>query len=845
MTAANIVDTLVFSRDCVKCPEKTPRCKKCPDGKVCVLTAQTCESCPAVKCINDPAKTGLLREQTSTTDRPASDRMGDTKTSSGHKTKVGVIIGVCTAALVLVLVCLGFLWFRRHRQKKGQEDKDGPPTSIKDANNSNTDLPPLSFEPRNSHAAHKHAPISQIPPLPLSRPPHGHDAPPPPTPPHHRPHHHQQHHNKHQSERQKRSQLMMQQNQRHQHTSFHIDDPRNTYTSLKPIQPPPLMTESSMESKGPRSSTSSFKRKRSKPVISAPLPPNKEEELSRPLPPTPPKPPLEETDLPKAPTKGNGRLLEKLNNKPLSTISNRISSHFLHATRDRKSTSAGGDVIGKSYNEVVSVHGDTDNEREEQESIDLRYSFVPQTPPQLPDVGWTDSINSLTWSQIEKRQSLGLGNNKNSRQSSQSQMIPRQNQRLSFLRRDKPRLNNNSQQPQQQRQSTKANSITAPRRLNSLSEPFINNAVQPSTDNHEDSGLRPAENIQGETYEGENILPNISNQGEPILNKQSTPRFTDTITLDSYIPIAYFPETAERIEGEAQAVGESELPEPTTESNYSHDNEITEESALSPAQELQKSQVYNLCSTETIRNLEDIAPSVYSPEPTVSTEHDVASFIERHQQHQPPIFYNKNGEQRGGQNVYNEPEEGSNDSTENLIPELLSRIKHLRETSLASISQTQSQTETPDRITPTRTKSPSSLSSPYRNKFVADLTSDQRHLSVPPPPLARPGYSVVRPLTFTGSYRLEEEIEEDRSAQNEKQHTGQPSIRKQPETIMEMGTLETDHKDVQTEQTLAPQLQQNGDQDHLSQITDFEYPVIFDDNDISFITFHKRNESET
>jgi hypothetical protein len=497
-------------------------------------------------------------------------------------------------------------------------------------------------------------------------------------------------------------------------------------------------------------------------------------------------------------------------------------------------------VIGKSYNEVESVHGNTDNEREEQDSIDLRYSFVPQTPPQLPDVGWTGSINSLTWSQIEKRQSLGMNNNKESRQSSRSQMIQQQNQSLPFLRMDKSRLfNNHGNSSPNQQQPSKTNSITAPRRLNSFSEPFINNDTQKPASNHEDMVIQPTTSILAETNQTDAILPNISNQGEPILNKQSTPRFTTTTSLDSYIPIAYFPETAERVGGEAEAVGESEVPEPTTESNYSHDNERTEESALLPAQEMQKSQVYNFYSTETIRNLEDIAPSVYSPEPTVSTELEAVSFIER--RHLQPL---NNEEQREDSNVYSDPEEESNDSTENLIPELLSRIKHLRETSLASVSQAQSQSETAERLTPTLTTPPSSLSSPYRNNFVADLTSDQRHLSVPPPPLARPGYSVVRPLTFTGSYRLEEEIADDRRIPDGKQQITQQNIRKQPETIMEMNTLETD-QNIQTEQAPSPQLQQNGDHDHLSQNADFQYPVIFDDSDISFITFHRRNESDT
>lgn len=833
MTPANIQNSPVFSaRGCVKCPEKPPKCTKCPDGKVCVLTAQSCESCPGVKCINDPAKTRLSKEQTSGAEKSGSKGMkGNDTETSGHKTKVGVIIGVCTAALVFVLVCLVvFLWYRKYRQKQNQEDSDEAPTSIKGSNNSNTNLPPLSFEPRNSHAPHKLAPISQVSPFPLSRPPYG-EVPPPPMPPHHRPYHH------HQSERKNSSQLVM---QRQQRTSFYTDDPRNTYTSLKPIQPPSTVKQSSVESKGPRTSSSSFKRKRSKPVISAPLPPSKEVQSSRPLSRTPPTAAAEEDEQTKMPVKGNGRFLERLNNKPLSTISNRISSHFLHATRSRtKSTT--GEVVGKSYSEVESVHGNTDNERDEQESIDLRYSFVPQSPPQLPDVGWTGSINSLTWSQVEKRQSLGFGN-KSSRQSSQSQMIPQSNQQMSIVRRDKPRLfDNGSNSPQPQQSNSKTNSIIAPRRLNSFSEPFI---MQPSTANHKEEDPRPTVSDQRETLQAsipsqeETLLPNISNQGEPILNKQSTPKFTD-IVLDSYIPIAYFPETAETVGREAEGIGESDVPEQTTESNYSHNNEITEESELVKEQPIQKTQVYNLFSAETIKNLEDLAPSVYSPEPTMSTEPEMASLIEQSRclMQQTEHRNEEQGRPESIENVYNDSE--GNDSTENLIPELLSRIKQLRETSLTSVSQSPLQSEAAERLTPTTlTTPPSSLSSPYRNKFAADL-ADQRHLSVPPPPLARPGYSVVRPLTFTGSYRLEEEIAEDRHMPEENGRTTQAAAtrKQQPETIREMGALETD-QDVSKPKTEQPS-RENDDHNRLSQNVDFEYPVIFDDNDISFITFRR------
>lgn len=98
----------LFARDCVTC-SSTPKCPSCDDDEECVLTTQTCSTCPKTYC-------SKVSSSLSSTD------------SSLTTSKIGGIAGGSAAFALIVVMCLGWWLLRRRRQKalaSGELYKEG------------------------------------------------------------------------------------------------------------------------------------------------------------------------------------------------------------------------------------------------------------------------------------------------------------------------------------------------------------------------------------------------------------------------------------------------------------------------------------------------------------------------------------------------------------------------------------------------------------------------------------------------------------------------------------------------------------------------------------------------
>lgn len=96
---------------CVIC-STPPVCPICPTGQVCNLSAQTCQSCPAVSCVD--SSTTLINPNAGLADSSAANPAAEQKPSSPQ---LGPIIGGVVGG-VLLLCLLGFLIVYSRRKRR-------------------------------------------------------------------------------------------------------------------------------------------------------------------------------------------------------------------------------------------------------------------------------------------------------------------------------------------------------------------------------------------------------------------------------------------------------------------------------------------------------------------------------------------------------------------------------------------------------------------------------------------------------------------------------------------------------------------------------------------------------
>lgn len=119
----------VADNKCIYCPGPPPRCKACPKGQICVLTAQTCTSCPEVLCMNDasPKAGGGVSSSTPSTTAAAPQQHSD----SEKQMHIQIIVGTICGLMGLVLILGIFYYF--YRKKKLNKSCDSDKSAEKEA----------------------------------------------------------------------------------------------------------------------------------------------------------------------------------------------------------------------------------------------------------------------------------------------------------------------------------------------------------------------------------------------------------------------------------------------------------------------------------------------------------------------------------------------------------------------------------------------------------------------------------------------------------------------------------------------------------------------------------------
>lgn len=91
----------IFKR-CVQCPNETPTCPDCPNGQICSLVPQSCDSCQHMLCIANP-----------------------NGPPSGSGTSVGAIAGGVVGGLIFVAIAVVLMWRFHVRKRRQQQEMEG------------------------------------------------------------------------------------------------------------------------------------------------------------------------------------------------------------------------------------------------------------------------------------------------------------------------------------------------------------------------------------------------------------------------------------------------------------------------------------------------------------------------------------------------------------------------------------------------------------------------------------------------------------------------------------------------------------------------------------------------
>lgn len=112
------------SNGCVVCPS-TPACPACPSGQVCNLSAQTCDTCPAVSCVDDSStyiNQSAAPSPSTTSATPSSTSSASNAVKTSNSLLAPLIAGITGC---VVLLCLAaFLFFFCRRRRKGPRKLD-------------------------------------------------------------------------------------------------------------------------------------------------------------------------------------------------------------------------------------------------------------------------------------------------------------------------------------------------------------------------------------------------------------------------------------------------------------------------------------------------------------------------------------------------------------------------------------------------------------------------------------------------------------------------------------------------------------------------------------------------
>lgn len=112
------------SNGCVLCPT-TPTCPSCPSGQVCNLSAQTCDSCPEVSCIDNSSTYINNNGSTTSTSTPTNTATSAATSSITSNNLLAPLIAGITGGVVLLCIS-AFLVFYCRRKRKAQHKLGSP-----------------------------------------------------------------------------------------------------------------------------------------------------------------------------------------------------------------------------------------------------------------------------------------------------------------------------------------------------------------------------------------------------------------------------------------------------------------------------------------------------------------------------------------------------------------------------------------------------------------------------------------------------------------------------------------------------------------------------------------------